>query len=405
MKILHTSDWHLGKNLEQFSRLEEQEQFLLELNEIVKNKKIDLILVAGDIYDTVNPQAKAEQLFYKYINKINDNGKIPIILIAGNHDSYERIVASNPVINEKGIYIIGKYDDEVQPFENDYFKITDTFVGGFTINIKSIDETATIITMPFPTEKNLNEIIDYTSKKDYQLKYSEKVIELLEESAKNYNENTINILMAHIFAQGGITSESERDIQIGGAYVVEIEKLLDGCDYIALGHMHQAQQLKKAMAACYYSGSPIQYSKSEAGKAKSVYIIDIDEHKNISVEKEFLSDYKSIEIIKAKSFEEAKEKCELIKNVNCYVYFELDVDSLSQTQINELKKIVKNVVNIQFENSKAQFTNESIDFETMKVEEVFKEFYKRNNKGLSANEEIIEAFSTLLIEEELDKEF
>ncbi len=405
MRILHTSDWHLGKNLEQFSRLEEQEQFLIELEEIVKREKVELILIAGDIYDTVNPQAKAEQLFYKYINKINNDGEIPIILIAGNHDSYERIVASNPIINEKGIYIIGKYGDTVQPFENDYFKITKTFVGGFSINIKNSEETATIINMPFPTEKNMNEIINYNSKKDYQLKYSEKVIELLENSAENYSEDTINILMAHIFAQGGKATDSERDIQIGGAYVVEVEKLLKGCDYIALGHMHQAQQLKKAIAPCYYSGSPIQYSKSEAGKAKSVYIVDIDKNKNVSVKKEFLSDYKSIEIIKAKSFDEAKEKCELLKNTDCYVYFELDVDSLSQSQINELKKIVKNVVNIQFENSNASFTNESINFETMKVEEIFREFYKRNNKGLSASDEIVEVFSSLFIEEELNKEF
>ncbi len=405
MKILHTSDWHLGKNLEQYSRLEEQEQFLEELKKIVEEQNIDLILVAGDIYDTVNPPAKAEQLFYKYINKINEDGKIPIILIAGNHDSYERIIASNPVINEKGVFIIGKYSDKIELIENEYFKITKTYAGGFHIKLKKCDETAAILTMPFPTEKNLNELIEFSSKKDYQLKYSEKVISLLSESAKNFNSNTVNILMAHIFAQGGITSESERDIQIGGAYVVEVEKLLKGCDYIALGHMHQAQQLKKATCPCYYSGSPIQYSKSEAGKAKSVYIIDIDKSKNIEIKKEYLKDYKSIEIIKAKSFEEAKEKCELLKNTNCYVYFELDLESLSQVEINELKKMVNNVVSINFKNSNAEFINDNINFETMSIEEIFKEFYKNSNGGLSASEEIIEVFSSLFIESDLSKEF
>ncbi len=400
MKILHTSDWHLGKNLEQFSRLNEQEKFLNELIDIIEKNKIDMLLVAGDIYDTVNPQAKAEQLFYKYINKINRDGEVPIIIIAGNHDSYERLIACNPIINEKGIYIIGKYSDTIKKFENEYFKITKTFLGGLNIYLKKINETASIITMPFPTEKNLNELIDYETKKDYQLKYSNKVIELLENSATNFTKDTVNILMAHIFAQGGITSASERDIQIGGAYVVEVEKLLKNCDYIALGHMHQAQHLKKAIAPCYYSGSPIQYSRSEAKKPKSVYILEFDKNKNLKIEKEYLSDYKSIEIIKAKTFEEAKEKCESIKDIDCYVYFDLDMESLSQQKVNELKKMVRDVVTISLENSESEYDTNTIDFETMTVEEIFKEFYKKSNNGLLASPEILEVFSSLFVEEE-----
>lgn len=398
MKILHTSDWHLGKNLEQYSRLEEQEKFLEELDIIVKNKKIDILLIAGDIYDTANPQAKAEQLFYKYIEKINDNGKVPIIIISGNHDSSERLVASNPILNKKGIFIFGKFEEKMELIKNDYFEIVNSFEGGFKIKIKKNDEIATIVNIPFPTEKNLNEIIEYKKESEYQKQYSDKVIELFEKLSENFSEDTINIAMSHIFAIGSETSDSEREIQIGGAYTVNVNTLLEKCDYIALGHMHSAQQLKKAKSPTYYSGSPIQYSKSEANKAKSVYIIDIDSNKKTKIEKEFLSDYKPIIIIKAKDFEDAKNQCDNIKDLNCYVYFEFEVENLLQSEIFELKKMVKNMVTIEFKNFENDLDETSVNFETMSIEEIFKEFYK-SNKGCEPNENVVKMFSSLLLEE------
>ena len=95
MRILHTSDWHLGKTLEQYSRLEEQEEFLKEFIEIVKDNDIDLVLIAGDIYDNGNPPAKAEKMFYSTISEITSSGKTAVLVIAGNHDNPERLVAAS----------------------------------------------------------------------------------------------------------------------------------------------------------------------------------------------------------------------------------------------------------------------------------------------------------------------
>ncbi|MCT4621221.1 MAG: exonuclease subunit SbcD, partial [Marinisporobacter sp.] len=97
MRILHTSDWHLGKNLENSSRIEEQEKFIDDFVDLVEENNIDLVIIAGDIYDHSNPPAKAEKLFYKALKKISKDGERIILIIAGNHDSPERLVAASPL--------------------------------------------------------------------------------------------------------------------------------------------------------------------------------------------------------------------------------------------------------------------------------------------------------------------
>lgn len=107
MRILHTADWHLGKTLEGRSRLEEQAEFLDELNQIVKDEHIDVVVMAGDAFDTVNPPARAEQLFYESLSALSDKGKRQVVVISGNHDNPDRLSAASPLTNEQGIHLIG----------------------------------------------------------------------------------------------------------------------------------------------------------------------------------------------------------------------------------------------------------------------------------------------------------
>ena len=116
MRILHTSDWHLGKRLEQFSRLEEQQLVLEEICSIADENNIDVILIAGDLFDTFNPPADAIELFYSTIKKLSKNGTRPVIAIAGNHDSGDRISAPDPLAKQCGIILIGSPDFTTNPF-------------------------------------------------------------------------------------------------------------------------------------------------------------------------------------------------------------------------------------------------------------------------------------------------
>jgi exonuclease SbcD len=107
MRILHTSDWHLGKRLENFTRLEEQQSVLSEICEIADSEKVDAVIVAGDLFDTFNPPVEAIDLFYKTLKRLSNNGKRAVIAIAGNHDSPDRIEAPDPLARECGIFFAG----------------------------------------------------------------------------------------------------------------------------------------------------------------------------------------------------------------------------------------------------------------------------------------------------------
>lgn len=100
MRILHTSDWHLGRSLENINRIEEQWEFIDQLCEIADEERIDLVLVAGDVYDSYNPSAAAEELFYYALDRLNDGGGRAVVVIAGNHDNPERLCASNPLASK-----------------------------------------------------------------------------------------------------------------------------------------------------------------------------------------------------------------------------------------------------------------------------------------------------------------
>ena len=119
MRILHTSDWHLGKKLEDISRLDEQKEVLSEIVDIANNQAVDMIIIAGDIYDTSNPSNEAQELFYKTVKKLSNNGKRIIIAIAGNHDSSDGINAPDPIARMNGVFMIGDLNKVIPPFELD----------------------------------------------------------------------------------------------------------------------------------------------------------------------------------------------------------------------------------------------------------------------------------------------
>lgn len=136
MKILHTADWHLGKNLDGKSRLEEQELFLEDFIKIVEDNEVDLIMIAGDVYDTSNPSAKAEKLFYDTLKKLSKNGERLILVIAGNHDSPERLVAAGPLAMEHGIIMVGTPKTVVQTGGYGKHKVVQSGEGFIEIEMK-----------------------------------------------------------------------------------------------------------------------------------------------------------------------------------------------------------------------------------------------------------------------------
>jgi exonuclease SbcD len=404
MRILHTSDWHLGKYLVTASRLPEQVEFIEELIEIVEDQKVDLILIAGDIYDTNNPPADAENLFYKTLIRLSDGGRRPIIIIAGNHDSPERISAAGPLATITGVFIIGTQNTVVSKGSYKHFSVEDADEGVFELSIGG--EKAVIITIPYPSEKRLNEVfVGQNKESELQKTYSEKVGAIFTELSKKYRDDTINLAVGHFYFNGGISTDSEREIQIGGSYAVDPVTLPEKAQYIAMGHLHRPQAVAGSTTA-FYSGSPIQYSKSEINYAKSVHIADIKAGSEAIIEKILLRNYKPIEVWKADSIEDAIQICQDRQNENSWVFLEIKTDRpLLLSEIKEIKAAKKDIIEIRpyIESAETNSDNEEAkDSEEVKsLMEEFSVFYQEKNSGAIPDRELIEFFLSICNEEEV----
>lgn len=258
MRILHTADLHIGKSVHDFSMLEDQRAILTQITEILRREKIDVMLLAGDIYDRTVPSAQAVTLLDEFLTKVS-RMKIPVIAISGNHDSPERLEFLNGVLEKQGIFISGIYKDVLKKvtLEDSYGKVT-------------------FICLPYFRSGELG------------LKSSQEVAEKLLAKAE-IDTTQRNVLLTHYFVtdhgRAPELSDSETALQVGGIDNVEAE-VFEDYDYVALGHIHRPQQIGDRMM--YYAGSPLKYSFSEANQEKSVNIITLKEKGDITVTKESL---------------------------------------------------------------------------------------------------------------------
>lgn len=401
MRILHTADWHLGKSLEKRSRIDEQRKFLDDFIEIAKENDIDLVIIAGDIYDSSNPSAIAEKMFYDTLKKISDNGKRLILIIAGNHDNPERLVASAPLAREHGIIMIGTLKTIIDTGNYGRHKIINSGEGFIEVEING--EKAVILTVPYLSEKRLNEVLykDMDSDEERIKSYSDRVFSLFDSLKDNYREDTINLLVSHLYAMGSEESGSERSIQLAGSYIVNCECFPKEAQYIALGHVHKPQLVPGTNKKARYSGSPIHYNKKEVSYNKKCFVVDVKANEEANVKEIYFKVYKPIEIWKCENFDDALLKCEENKDRECWVYLEIKVDRyMREDEIKKLKELKKDILEITPIIENIHRDDESaVSLSEKSFEELFIDFYKKERMG-EPDKEIIDLFLNLVYEEE-----
>lgn len=401
MRILHTADWHLGKSLEKRSRIDEQRKFLDDFIEVAKENNIDLVIIAGDIYDSSNPPAIAEKMFYDTLKKISDNGKRLILIIAGNHDNPERLVASAPLAREHGIIMVGTLKTIIDTGNYGRHKIINSGEGFIEIEING--EKAIILTVPYLSEKRLNEVLynDMDSDEERIKSYSDRVFSLFDSLKDNYREDTINLLVSHLYAMGSEEGGSERSIQLGGSYIVNCDCFPKEAQYIALGHVHKPQLVPGTNKKARYSGSPIHYNKKEVSYNKKCFVVDVKANEEANVKEVYFKVYKPIEIWKCENFDDALLKCEENKDRECWVYLEIKVDRyMREDEIKKLKELKKDILEITPIIENIHRDDESaISLSEKSFEELFIDFYKKERMG-EPDKEIIDLFLNLVYEEE-----
>ncbi|MFG6496904.1 exonuclease SbcCD subunit D [Fictibacillus sp. UD] len=385
MRLLHTADWHLGRSLEGRSRLAEQQAFLDELVEIVKSEKIDAVLMAGDVFDTVNPPAAAEQMFFDAIARISRKGECPFIAIAGNHDHPDRLAASFPLSRELGITLVGLPTLELQ-----------------RIPIQKSGQMLEIAALPYPSESRLKMLLSESSEElDVRTQYDDWVDSYFKKITSNFQPGNVHVAMSHLYVAGSKETDSERPVHIGGAYTVAAESLPKSAQYVALGHLHRPQIIKRAKTEARYSGSPLSYSFSESGQAKSVSIVDVEPDGKAKVEEIYLASGKPLVTWEAKNgVSEVFKGIEEGMHHNCWIDLSIHVeDALSMEEIQRLRKAHDGIVHIKPVFKETVGEQIAVSAQKLPVDELFATFYKRQTGGAVPDDHLISLFLDLVGEE------
>ena len=399
MKILHTADWHLGKRLDSFSRLEEQKIVLDEICIIADEQAVDAVIVAGDLFDAFNPPVEAIELLYKTLKRLTNNGKRPVIAIAGNHDSPDRIDSPEPLARECGIIFMGYPNTEIKTIElENGFEITKTDKGFIEINLPEHNYPLRIIATPYANEVRMKEY--FGEEKEVELSNSLQM-GWGDLSEKYCDNKGVNILVTHLYMlkRGGEVLEEpdgEKPLKIGNADLIYSDIIPPQIQYTALGHLHRHQNVGTDEKPVVYSGSPLSYSFSEAGQQKYVKIINVEPNSIAQLERIPL---KSGKQLARKTFNSIDSAVEWL-NDNQYTLVELTIESDTYLKSEDLKRlrnahheivhiipVVKND-NAMDDNTKQVNLNQDITA-------LFSDYFKYS-KGQSPNEEIIELFKEII---------
>jgi len=401
MKILHTADWHLGKRLDRFSRLEEQVLVMEEIVQIADEQNVDLILIAGDLFDNFNPGVEAIELFYKTLKRLSLNGKRPVIAISGNHDSPNLIDAPDPLARECGIILIGHPKATVQPFELEHFKISKSAEGFIEMELQHQNFPIRILHTPYANEIRLREYFG----EDKEAELNNVLAEHWKKNADYFcDENGVNLLMTHLYMNKKGAPileepEGEKPIKIGNADLVFSDIIPPQIQYTALGHLHGFQNIGTDEKPVIYSSSPLSYSFSEAGQTKYVSIIDIKPNQQVSFEKIALQNGKKLV---RKTFDSIENTVEWL-NENPNTLVELTLESETFLTADERKRLYQShsgIVHLipKIKNQETDESNLSEINLNQDIQALFKDYFKSKNGGQEANEELTNLFNEIASE-------
>lgn len=400
MRILHTADWHIGKLLEGKSRLEEQRIVLEQFVTIADTTDADVICIAGDVFDNGHPSAKAEMLLYHILKELSKQGQRLVILIAGNHDQPSRLEAIAPLAKEHGIIIYGTPRTKISSGRYGNFEIESLDEGVFSFSCKG--EKAIFACVPYVSEKTLNEVLYQEEDSDEKraADYAEKIRALFQKRAFWYEEDTINVLISHVFTLGCKKDGSEQGLMLGNSYLLPPEVFPEKAQYVALGHVHRPQKVIGSHGRIRYSGSPLPYRLQETVIAKQCSLVTLHPHKDVVVQEFYFDNPKPIEKWICKNYEEALKKCEENRDRSCYVYLQIYTDTyIREEQLKELKSYKEDILEVIpiFPETEQKRT------ETIFTEKTFQELfldYYQEKKGVLPEEEILETLQEILKKED-----
>lgn len=362
MRFLHTADLHIGKRVNEFSMLEDQEYILRQILKTADKEQVEAVLIAGDVYDKQVPSAEAVRLFDWFLTQLNSR-KLPVIVIGGNHDSVERLSFGAQIMEESGVYLTQSYDGKVVPvrLEDEYGPV----------NLWMLPFLKPAMVKRFFPEQD---IVTYQDA-------LETVIGNME-----LNREERNLLIAHQFVTGAVTGGSEDSVEVfvGGVENVDASVFAD-FDYVALGHIHRAQSAGGEQIR--YSGTPLKYSFSEIRHEKSVTIAELKEKGSLTVHQEPLKPLHDMREIRGSYEELVLRENYQGTDLEDYLHVILTDENDIPDVIGRLRSIYPNIMKLDYDNQRTrrnqELMKEEAAVEQSPMELLGQFFLQQNNQEMS----------------------
>ena len=375
MKLIHLSDLHIGKRVNEVSMIQEQTHILSQILEVIREENADAVLIAGDVYDKTVPSAEAVMLFDDFLCRLAKE-QVPTFIISGNHDSPERLSFASRLLTDSGIHISPVYNGTVTP-------------------VSLSDDLGEVQFWMLPFVKPLH------VKRYYPDAGIESYTDAVRVAVEQMGLDTTcrNVLLTHQFVTGAATCESE-EIIVGSTENVAAS-VFDDFDYVALGHIHGPQNV--AGPRVRYCGTPLKYSFSEERHHKSITVVHLGAKGELSLELRPLSplhDLRSIqgtfEEVTAKSFYEGTP-------VDDYLHIILTDEEDVPEAVGKLRKIYPNLMKLTYDNTRTrtnQIIEGAVDVQRKSPLELFDELYTQQNNQPMTDEQ--RQFTQALIESILE---
>lgn len=362
MRFLHTADLHIGKRVNEFSMLEDQEYILRQILKTADKEQVEAVLIAGDVYDKPVPSAEAVRLFDWFLTQLNSR-KLPVFVIGGNHDSVERLSFGAQIMEESGVYLTQSYDGKVVPvrLEDEYGPV----------NLWMLPFLKPAMVKRFFPEQD---IVTYQDALETVIGHME------------LNREERNLLIAHQFVTGAVTGGSEDSVEVfvGGVENVDASVFAD-FDYVALGHIHRAQSAGGEQIR--YSGTPLKYSFSEIRHEKSVTIAELKEKGSLTVHQEPLKPLHDMREIRGSYEELVLRENYQGTDLEDYLHVILTDENDIPDVIGRLRSIYPNIMKLDYDNQRTrrnqELMKEEAAVEQSPMELLGQFFLQQNNQEMS----------------------
>lgn len=369
MKLLHTSDWHLGMNFRGVNIQEDQEHFLQQIYQIIKEENIDGVLLAGDVFDRSVASVDAIALYDRAMTKICAELNVPILMVAGNHDGAERLSSCNQLLKKAGLHIVGTLTREIEPV---------------------IFEDTEIYLLPWFTLEKVRAVFAEHAEKIQSLEDGFQLV--CDCMRQTFTPGKRHILVSHAFIMNAETSVSDRAAEVGCAAAIGTSAF-HGFDYVALGHLHGPQNIGKNIR---YSGTPMPYAfGKEERQRKSVTIIDTMTMERKVIELEPLHTRVTI----SGKYEDILQRKEISERERQgYVRIELEDVHVGIEVIASLREIYPNLLEVsgksfEQENGKITMTIDELEMQEQDPIQILKRYFA-DVMNVQPDEHLLQLFET-----------